>query len=65
MKPSTKGTLVMILCLFLIVVGNMLFWSFLYNPICSLVGLVFGGGLLGYIVGDWANMKLERGDFGK
>lgn len=65
MKPATKCTLVMILCVFLIVVGNMLFWTFLYNPILSIVGLVFGGALLGYIVGDWANMKLERGDFGK
>lgn len=65
MKPSTKCSLVMILCLFLTVTGNMLFWSFPYNPILAIVGLVFGGALLGYIVGDWANMKLERGDFGK
>ena len=55
----------MIFYLFLTIMGNMLFWSFPYNPILSLVGLVFGGALLGYIVGDWANMKLERGDFGK
>lgn len=65
MKPSTKCFLVMFFYLFLILTGNMLFWTFLDNPILSIVGLVFGGALLGYIVGDWANMKLERGDFEK
>lgn len=65
MKPKTRCFLVMLVCLFLIVTGNMLFWTFLDNPFLSLVGLVFGGALLGYIVGDWANMKLERGDFEK
>lgn len=65
MKPSTKCFLVMFFYLFLILTGNMLFWTFLDNPFLSIVGLVFGGALLGYIVGDWANMKLERGDFEK
>lgn len=65
MKPSTKCFLVMFFYLFLILTGNMLFWTFLDNPFLSIVGLIFGGALLGYIVGDWANMKLERGDFEK
>lgn len=65
MKPSTKCFLVMFFYLFLILTGNMLFWTFLDNPFLSIIGLVFGGALLGYIVGDWANMKLERGDFEK
>lgn len=65
MKPQTKCFLVMFFYLFLILTGNMLFWTFLDNPFLSIVGLVFGGALLGYIVGDWATMKLERGDFEK
>ena len=65
MKPATKCSLTKIFYIFLTVTGNMLFWVFPHNLFLSIVGLIFGGVLLGYIVGDWANMKLERGDFGE
>jgi hypothetical protein len=65
MKPETRKIILTIACNALIITGNAVYWTLPYSALGTIFGLIFGGALLGYIVGDWATMKLERGDFEK